>query len=428
MIKAGFAEIDITPPLGTHKVGWLKEMIPTRVADPLFARAAVFETREKRLAFVSLDTIFIRAEETAAIREGVRKQHDFPGECVMLHGTHNHGGPPVCEVGDVRRDENYCEQLVEKCIHVLGEAIGKTEDAEIAFGSRALFGIAFNRRLIQRDGIVKTQGTFDEPQALCMEGPIDPEVAVMAVRRPGGDLLGTLVNFGNHPTDHGGDDAFSAGWPGVLCHRLRERGCPQTLYLNASFGNVCVLDPTRGNHMKSMAETGTELADSVSLVLKDLFAKSEAFTSDMPLGCRSETIQLPYRAVTEDEIRGTVRGAQRFIDPAIYDRNIPRVVEEIRRNNGRASAEVQVLELGNHVYATVPCEFFVQLGLRVKEKAFPKRAMIIGAANGTVGYVPHAEAFPRGGYETTFLGTSKMAPEAGNLLVDCALRLIHSNG
>jgi len=142
------------------------------------------------------------------------------------------------------------------------------------------------------------------------------------------------------------------------------------------------------------------------------------------LGCRSATVSLPYRKVTDEEIRGTIRGAQRFIDPTIYDRNIPRVLEEIKRNDGKLPAEVQVFEFDDHVYASVSAEFFVQFGLRVKEQVYPKRAMIVGSANGIVGYVPTAEAFTRGGYETTFLGTSKMAPQAGDLLVNCMLRTI----
>ena len=43
-IAAGFAHADITPPLGTKKIGWLKEIVPTRVTDPLYARVVVFET------------------------------------------------------------------------------------------------------------------------------------------------------------------------------------------------------------------------------------------------------------------------------------------------------------------------------------------------------------------------------------------------
>ena len=426
MLKAGFADVDITPPLGTKKIGWLKEIVPTRVADPLFTRAAVFETPGQRVAFLSLDTLFVRSEETAAIRKGVEQKHGFPGANVLVAATHNHGSPAVAECGDVRVDETYCATMVEKCVRALGDAIARTEDAEIAFGTRALFGVGFNRRVIMRDGTVRTHGTFDDPNALCLEGPIDPELSVLAVRRTGGghDLLGTIVNYANHPTDHGGDECFSAGWPGALHDRMKTRGCPQTLFLNGAYGNVSAADPTRAGQSMNMQQIGETMAEAVQRVLADLASKPKTFTREVELSSRSRTIDLPYRTVTDAEIKGTVRGAQRFIDPAIYDRNIPRVLEEIRRNNGKAKAEVQVLGVGDRAYASVPCELFVQLGLRIKEKAHPRRALIVGSANGIVGYAPHAEAFPRGGYETTFISTSKLAPGAGEMLADCAAALI----
>jgi hypothetical protein len=49
---------------------------------------------------------------------------------------------------------------------------------------------------------------------------------------------------------------------------------------------------------------------------------------------------------------------------------------------------------------------------------------VVGHANGMVGYVPHKEAFPRGGYETTFGVGSRLAPEAGDILADCAIDLV----
>jgi len=37
-LKVGFAEVDITPPVGTHKIGWLKDIVSDTVLDPLSAR------------------------------------------------------------------------------------------------------------------------------------------------------------------------------------------------------------------------------------------------------------------------------------------------------------------------------------------------------------------------------------------------------
>ena len=93
------------------------------------------------------------------------------------------------------------------------------------------FNAAFNRRVIMREGIVKTHGNFNDPKALFLEGPIDPEVFVLAARGKDGKMLGTIVNFALHPAHHGPDDYFSAVLRlGVLANELKTAGYPVPLF------------------------------------------------------------------------------------------------------------------------------------------------------------------------------------------------------
>jgi hypothetical protein len=50
--------------------------------------------------------------------------------------------------------------------------------------------------------------------------------------------------------------------------------------------------------------------------------------------------------------------------------------------------------------------------------------LVVECANGQLGYIPTKQAFERGGYETTFSPWSRVAPEAGDLLVEAAGELI----
>ena len=90
---------------------------------------------------------------------------------------------------------------------------------------------------------------------------------------------------------------------------------------------------------------------------------------------------------------------------------------------GTQPAEVQVHLIDEFAIAGIPAEYFCELGLHIKEQAHPRHALIAGFTNGMVGYVPHRQAFLRGGYETTFGPGSRLAPGAGEILADCALRL-----
>ncbi len=423
-LRAGFAETDITPPVGTHKIGWIVDIVIEEIADPLCARVAVIESGDDKVGFIQLDTLCIRWTQTSDIRRRIHDKYGFPGANIMVAATHNHAGPAVAHCGDVRRDDGYIEAMVEKVVDCFGRALDNMQEAEIGLASVPEWSISHNRRVVMRDGTASTHGPFRYPDALYVEGPIDPELAVIAARSAGGgDLLGAIVNFACHPTDHGGDTVASAGFPGVLAREMKGRGCPVTLFLNGAAGNISSGDPYRGvdpydEDHPFMETSGRKLADDTQQAIGVM-----SFSDQVSLSARSHTIQLPYRKVTPEQIAGTVRGAQRFVDPTAYDRGMPALLKRIEERKTQP-AEVQVLSLGDWAFVGIPAEYFVQLGLRIKEEAHPRRALVASCANGMVGYVPHTEAFARGGYETTFTSGAALAPEAGDLLADTAVHLI----
>lgn len=418
MMRAGFAEIDITPPIGTHKIGWIVDIVSESVADPLCARVAAFDDGVTRVGFIALDTLSIRWTTTQDIRNRINARFGFPGAHIMVAATHNHAGPAVANTFEVPRDDAYVEWLTEQCVTAFGQALAGMREAELGFGHTHEWTVAHNRRVVMRDGTTRCHGTFDDPDALCLEGPIDPEVAVLAARATDGTLLGCLVNFTCHPTHHGGDTVLSGGYPAALARVMQARGCPVTVYLNGACGNIHHSDPTRSGHGMDYLEIGAVLADDAQRVLDGI-----SYSPDMPLGASSTTVQLPYRTVTEAERTGTVRGAQRFMVPGLYDSYMDALEARIC-TRGTQPAEVQRLSLGPVDLVSSPSEYFVEHGLRIKEAAYPRHALVVGHANGMVGYLPTRQAFDRGGYETTFSPGHRMAPEAGDIITDAAIALL----
>lgn len=417
-MKAGFSEIDITPPVGTHKIGWLMDLVGETIQDPLSARCAIFEQGRERVAFIQFDLLSIRWTQVADIRKRIQKQYGFPGDRIMVAATHNHAGPAVAGIGEVRRDEGYIEALVQKCVILFGAALKARRAARLGFANVFDFEIAHNRRILMRDGTTRTHGTLkDASTALCIEGPMDPEVAVIAARDLKGRTLGMIVNYACHPTHLGGGTIFSAGFPGVMSRTLQAQGVPVAIFLNGASGNMHHGNPAAGADM-GMDEAGRKLAaDAMAAVAK------MTFESGWKLGGGRTTVQLPYRKLTPRELAGTIPGAQRFIDTKIYERFMPGLMARIKERKTQP-AEVQVLRLGDLAVAGIPAEYFVEHGLRIKLDCWPVRALISGFTNGMVGYVPTAEAFKRSGYETTLGPPSKLAPEAGDRLADATIRLV----
>lgn len=416
-LQAGFAEVDISPAPGTRKIGWNNNLTGTSVLDPLYAKAAVFECGEGRAAFIGLDLLFVHRDQVAEIRRRIQEKFGFPGGAVMVGATHNHAGPAI-ETDLYPKDEAYIQLMIERTVAAFGQAWESRKEAELGYASANEWRVGYNRRVVYRDGTARCHGNFRDPDALAFEGPIDPEVAVLAARSKDGGLLGTIVNFACHPCHHGGDAVFTAGYPGQLAKALKEKNCPVAIFLQGAGGNMHHNDPSGLNKEKSMEEAGQALAADVEKALSGMKYRRTA-----TLSSRSRTLDLPYRNPSEDEVKGKVKGAQRFGEPGFYDKTQEQVLDEIKRE-GTAKAEVQAILIDDLVHVAIPAEYFVQHGLRIKLETHPLRTRVVGYANGMVGYVPHREAFPRGGYETTFGCRSKLAPEAGDLLADAAIQLI----
>ena len=217
----------------------------------------------------------------------------------------------------------------------------------------------------------------------------------------------------------------SAGYPGVLCSRLKAAAGPRcgTVFLNGPCANVFHRD-FLNPHLHDTAErTGGLLADTVVALLEDM---PTACTPH--LGVRSARLRIPYRDFDEAErlfedpdVRRNV--FQGLISDGWYDYGpLQRMAEA---NGGSEELEIQALRIGDAVFAATPAEYFMEHGLRIKELSPAARTYVVSLANGWVGYIPTRAAFERkGGHETTAALWSKMCHDAGDLMADSALELI----
>ena len=416
--RAGFSEVDITPPLGSPRQGWNSKLTGESVRDPIYARAAAFDVGGGApIVFVQLDVAMILSADATSVRARIRKEHGLDPARVMVTATHNHTGPAMMNEA-LPRSEEWIATMVEKTSTAVGLALAARADAKVGVGRGLNADVAFNRRLLMRDGTVRTHGSFKDPDALGFEGPIDPEVGVLAARGQDGKLLGALVTYACHPGHKGGDPMFSAGYPGVMAARLKEKGVPITLYLQGACGNLAPSNPFARTQL-TMEEVGARLADDAWGAIGAL-----QWTSPKTLAAVSRTIDIPYRKPAKEDLDGTRPGTQRFGEKGYYERKIPLLLEEIKKKGGVEPAELQVFRIDGWAFAAVPAEIFVEIGLKIKQGASPARAWVVGYANGMLGYIPHREAFARGGYECTFGPPSCMAEETGDLLADGSIALI----
>ena len=89
-MKAGFARLDMTPPLGTPLAGYYSQRLATDVLDPLSLNALVLSDGGSTAVLIAADMLGIRRAYTDEIRALVAERVGIPADHVMLCSLHQH--------------------------------------------------------------------------------------------------------------------------------------------------------------------------------------------------------------------------------------------------------------------------------------------------------------------------------------------------
>ena len=134
--RVGFAQADITPPVGWRRAGNYTELISTGVNDPLMTKAMVVQDGVTTFAFVGNDLCSVPRDLTDLARQRASQLTGIPVANIVVTATHTHGGPeylgPLREFLhqramktnngiDQQEPMDYRKQLVERWADVLAE-------------------------------------------------------------------------------------------------------------------------------------------------------------------------------------------------------------------------------------------------------------------------------------------------------------------
>jgi hypothetical protein len=240
-LRAGAAQVDITPAAGVHLAGDIGRHRPAKLlAEPLYAKALVFESGGRKLCVLALDVTIITEEYTARIRRAAAEQFGFEPDGIMVHATQTHSAPALgCFMVDpefpatpkefewIRGSEAaYSDFAAERAIEAIGQANEALQPAQLGVGSGIEGRMAFNRRAVMRDGTVTMPGATwpggpGPTNIRYIEGPIDPELGVMCVRASSLDVLAMVVHYTCHPVHVFPKPIVSPDWPGAVAEELR---------------------------------------------------------------------------------------------------------------------------------------------------------------------------------------------------------------
>jgi len=427
-MRVGFAQSDITPPVGAVIPGDFRKRTATGVHDPLHATACVISDGETAVAIVSVDAISVKRSLVESARKLAQSRCGIPAQNILIAATHTHSGGPTANVFECEADENYCDFVAEKIAEAIVKAWEGGSEAQFGVGVGHETRIAFNRRFVMRDGRHQTHPGKGNPDIVRPAGPTDPDVGVMAFKGESGKVLGFIVNFACHCTVMGGTE-FSADYPFYLTEVLKKEFGEQclTVFLQGASGDVTQV----ANTLLREPEFGEKWAWRIGTRLGGEVVKTFAlmdFANSVPLQVASSKVRLVRRRVPENLLEEAKRVLSDDGAPdveRIYAREVLLLAEEAREQPF-VEAEVQVIAIGRCAIVTIPGELFCQFGLDIKRASPFPTTFVATCANGMVGYLPTPEAFKGGGYEVRLARSSQLMPDAGNQLVGEALKLLQS--
>ena len=423
-MEAGFAKVEITPPLGLQIAGTFSPRPIEGVLDPLHAHAAVLKTTETQVVLVSCDLVSLAHGLVAEVRKDVEREMGLPGGNVALFATHTHTGPYTKTLFGNRADGGYVRSLTGRIREAILLANERMEPVEVGAAAAFESTISFNRRYVMKDGLVRTHPKRASSEISHAEGPIDPEIGVLCFRRPGAEVLGCLVNFACHPNVVRGA-WISADFPGALGRELERRLGEQciTLFSQGASGNICQIDVLDANKQDS----GPEWAGRMGEVLAERTAEAlerMSFTAQPRLWTASRTLDMALRNPDQTPYLGTMFGGETWKE---VDETYVTQQEELRHRIQECPTvgfEIQAMRIDQAALVMFPAELFVEFGLEMKRRSTLKPTLVVTHANGGFGYVPTRQAFDGGGYETRTGTNSMLVPEAGEQIVEAALEVL----
>lgn len=447
-MKIGFATADITPAIGMEQPGGFSKAYHKRFHDPCLASAMVIEQQGERVALVGLDSLSVKRSIMSAARETIELSCGIPAAHVLAGASHSHSAGPLVGAcpGDFARafdpdlcedlaqcqatsaNPDYCRQVARAIATAVTVADARKEEALLSLGRGEERTVAFNRRFWMRDGTQLTHPGKGNPDIVRPAGPVDPEVGVLGAWRPDGSFLGCLVNFTCHGTT--GNGGISADW----IYWLREcikggMGGGNVVFLNGACGDVTQVDNLSMQESEFGEKWSRRVGRKVGAEVLKVLALAEPGELG-PVTGRQAFIEIKTREVSA-ELFAESLALVKSDAPAGWDRWFARdlvLLHEQNKWEPKVKAEIQAIQVGPLALVANGAEYFCQFGLNIKHRSPFPYTFVVELANQSLGYVPTAEAMGEhgGGYEPHLCLSSKLVPEAGQMIEDASVELLSS--
>jgi hypothetical protein len=384
-LRAGVAKVDITPPAATPVIGHPRKTSGTR--DPIRAGILLLDDGKTKAAIATFDLIDATDGLVKAVRQAVSASTGTPPGHILVAASHNHSGP------DFEKEAAWAKEVVARLTEAASTATSQMRKVSVGYGEDTIsFGIN-RRQVINGRAVVR----------LNPQGPNDRRVKVL--RFDDGQSLtpmAVLMHAVCHPCFFTWGDNASPPYP---------EGFPK---MSADF-------PGEAQSFVEKVYDGQTRA----LFLQGCAGDIRPNLPGDPYRCADEAdIQWAGRDLGSAAVRALARSMVRESlskRPTVYKLRCASQRVTLPGKDGPVEAELMAMKIGPYLLLTMPGEPMVEYGFKL-EKAIADRAtpIVVGYANGSIGYIATADAYSVGGYEPT---QSPLFPAAELLILRALNRL-----
>ncbi len=448
MLKVGYAEFTVNPPLGIGVAGYYVPRFAKGFLDDITVSALVLNHNDKTIALVSADNLYISRDYVKKYCEKVEKATGIPKDNVFISSTHSHTAPLIAPTSFFEADPEpilkYEVQFEQGIVNAVTIAMQDLKNAKMGYiVGYAPERVAYIRRYKMKDGSTMTCPPINDPNIDYPIGTLDQRVNVVRFDRENAPTV-VMVNYGLHADTINGE-LLSADWPGVMKKTLdKALDGVKCIFFNGAEGDVgsTNVHPKDGdmndteisfdNEMKSpgmarfigRALAGTVLqvydkvkyvdVDSIDIIGRNIPVKANVpDPKDMPTAHKYKELHeagrdcdIPYTAM---ELTTVVAEAIRMC----------------RLEHGPETFDIYLaaVKIGPVCMLGIPGEPFTDIGVEIKKAKGFEMIMPCSLTNGYEGYFPMQSAYDEGGYEAR---TSRFKAGVAETIIKGATDLIES--
>ncbi|MDA0838023.1 MAG: hypothetical protein O2857_09605 [Planctomycetota bacterium] len=422
-MKAGFAQIDITPDRPVWMVGYSsRDHQSEGVYQELRAGAIALSHKGGAALLLTADVIGYSLAFSAGAKAMIADATGLLPDQIILTATHTHCAPFFYEwgmMGEVERE--WAAEFQSKLVEVSLRAMKDLAPAGVQF-TRGTSAFGVNRRTPDGKGGV----LFKANPA----GPMDRDLDTLWFRAPDGEIRGTFTVYGCHSTCRG-EYLLGGDYPGFLCRGMTKHTDAPAFFAMGCGGNIrpdfMSEKGFRAAEVEEIQEVGERMTREVIHSLQNR-RDIEIRTIDVATAFH----ELHYKKLP---------GKRRLKEIINGENELNKIWANYfweRLQNGplpkSCPQEIQVLSLNpDFRLIFMGGEILTEIGLHLKEAFAPATTITVGYSNGLIAYVPGRETYDLGGYEVEgsypyFLRPAPFKKDVEDRIVSTALALAGRQG